>query len=147
MWPSFSLCACRILKMRSCLRSPLAPGSSKVLAILVNSVMFFSFSSAMVMIHLNPCTKAYSLVSAGDFQRKDIQGRQKNRQAGGAVLCSPPLCLCKIFRLRQHFLPLRACDPVQHSIHRFLDSGARPVELPRGLRGKLTKHITIPQGL
>src|ERR1700731_2330292 len=70
MWPSFSLCACRILKMRSCLRSPLAPGSSRVLAILVSSVMFFSFNSAMVMIHLNPCTKNYSLVSAGDFQRR-----------------------------------------------------------------------------
>jgi flavin reductase (DIM6/NTAB) family NADH-FMN oxidoreductase RutF len=44
-----------------------APGRSKVLAILVNSVMFFSFSSAMVMIHLNPRTRTYSLVSAGDF--------------------------------------------------------------------------------
>src|SRR5260370_13328167 len=49
MCPSFSLCACRILKMRSCLRSPLAPGSSKDRAILVSSVMFFSFSSAMVI--------------------------------------------------------------------------------------------------
>src|SRR5208283_214295 len=49
MCPSFSLCACRILKMRSCLRSPLAPGSSKDRAILVSSVMFFSLSSAMVI--------------------------------------------------------------------------------------------------
>src|SRR5580658_10058355 len=49
MCPSFSLCACRILKMRSCLRSPLAPGSSKDRAILVSSVMFFSFSSAIVI--------------------------------------------------------------------------------------------------
>src|SRR5579862_7412496 len=52
MCPSFSLCACRILKIRSCLRSPLAPGSSKDRAILVNSVMFFSFSSAMVIGYL-----------------------------------------------------------------------------------------------
>src|SRR5579863_10440291 len=89
MCPSFSLCACRILKMRSCLRSPLAPGSSKVLAILVSSVMFFSFSSAMVMIcprndsttpgHFNVSVSAFS----GDFLRKDIQGRQNNYQAGG----------------------------------------------------------------
>src|SRR5271170_2120367 len=49
MCPSFSLCACRILKMRSCLRSPLAPGSSNDRAILVSSVMFFSLSSAMVI--------------------------------------------------------------------------------------------------
>ncbi|MGA7589255.1 MAG: hypothetical protein WBW02_02025, partial [Candidatus Sulfotelmatobacter sp.] len=74
-----------------------------------------------------------------------IQGRQNTtRQAGGAVLRSPPLCLSKIFRLRQDFLPLRARDPVQYTIHRFLDSGAGPVELPRGLGGELAKHITIP---
>src|ERR1700734_3540901 len=84
MWPSFSLCACRILKMRSCLRSPLAPGSSKVLAILVSSVMFFSFNSAMVMIHLNPFTETL-VVSAlsGDFQRRVFRERQKLHQAGG----------------------------------------------------------------
>src|ERR1700733_5252484 len=52
MCPSFSLCAWRILKIRSCLRSPLAPGSSKDRAILVSSVMFFSLSSAMVIIYL-----------------------------------------------------------------------------------------------
>src|SRR5579872_6160716 len=78
MWPSFSLCACRILKIKSCLRIPLAPGRSKVLAILVNSVMFFSFSSAMVMIHLNPCTRAYSVVSTGDFQKEGTQERRDN---------------------------------------------------------------------
>src|SRR6202162_5993121 len=87
MWPSFSLCACRILKIRSCLRMPLAPGRSKVLAILVNSVMFFSFSSAMVMIHLNPCTKNYSLVSAGDFQRRVF--REDNIFEAGGRGCFP----------------------------------------------------------
>jgi len=65
-------------------------------------------------------------------------------QGRRGCLSSPPLCLSKIFRLRQDFLPLRACDPVQNSIHCFLNSGAGPVELPRGLGGKLTKHITIP---
>src|SRR5580692_8478165 len=50
MWPSFSLCAWRILKIRSCLRNPLAPGRSKDRAILVSSVIFFSFNSAMVII-------------------------------------------------------------------------------------------------
>src|SRR5205823_6774223 len=38
--------------MRSCLRRPLAPGSSRVRAILVSSVMFFSLSSAIVISHL-----------------------------------------------------------------------------------------------
>src|ERR1700734_3500588 len=50
MCPSFSLCAWRILKMRSCLRRPLVPGISRVRAMRLSSVMFFSLSSAMVMI-------------------------------------------------------------------------------------------------
>src|SRR3984957_1793661 len=94
MCPSFSLCACRILKMRSCLRSPLAPGSSKVLAILVSSVMFFSFNSAMVMIHLNPCTKNISLVSAGDFQRRVFREDKTlhfRGGRGGGVFFDAPL--------------------------------------------------------
>jgi len=49
MCPSFSLCAWRILKMRSCLRRPLVPGISRERAMRLNSVMFFSLSSAMVM--------------------------------------------------------------------------------------------------
>src|SRR5271165_1179818 len=150
MWPSFSLCACRILKIRSCLRSPLAPGSSKVLAILVSSVMFFSFNSAIVMIdprndspkpgHLNVFVSALS----GDFQRRVFREDKNTGQEGGAVLSSPPLCLSKILRLRQNILSLRARDPIQHPVHCFLDSGAGPVELPRGLGGELAKHITIP---
>src|SRR5579863_2813474 len=149
MWPSFSLCACRILKMRSCLRIPLAPGRSKVLAILVNSVMFFSFSSAMVMIHLNPCTKAlFVSVKREIFERRGLRkNADSTRQGGGAGLSSPPLCLSKILWFRQNFLPLRACDTIQHAVHCFLDSGAGPMEFPRGLGGKLTQHITVPQGL
>src|ERR1700733_15607352 len=84
MWPSFSLWACRILKMRSCLRSPLAPGKSKVLAILVSSVMFFSLSSAMVMIHLNPCTHVFVSVR-GRFLKGGLHREDNTRQEGGAV--------------------------------------------------------------
>src|ERR1700689_700830 len=149
MWPSFSLCACRILKIKSCLRIPLAPGRSKVLAILVNSVMFFSFSSAMVMIHLNPCTRASFSSVNGRFSKGGDAGKTQKVQGrkAGLGLSSPPLCLSKILWFRQNILPLRAGDPVQHTVHRFLDSGAGPMELPRGLGGKLTKHITIPQSL
>src|SRR5262245_27883681 len=56
MCPSFSLWACRILKMRSCLRMPLAPGRSRARAILVSSVMFFSFSSAIVIVTYGICS-------------------------------------------------------------------------------------------
>src|SRR5580692_11017889 len=90
MCPSFSLCAWRILKMRSCLRSPLAPGSSKVLAILVSSVMFFSLSSAMVMIHLNPVTQTYRFSVVGRFSKEGIQGRQKHHEAGGQGCLKQP---------------------------------------------------------
>jgi hypothetical protein len=87
-------------------------------------------------------------VAAGDFQKEGILGKTKKYEAGEqGCLRSPPLCLSKILRFRQNILPLRACDPVQNTIHGFLDSGAGPVELPRGLGGKLAKHIPIPQGL
>src|SRR5690348_10916588 len=52
MWPSFSLCACRMRKMRSCLRMPLAPAISSERAIRLNSVMFFSLSSEIVILYL-----------------------------------------------------------------------------------------------
>src|SRR5450755_3303851 len=122
MCPSFSLCACRILKMRSCLRNPLAPGRSKDRAILVSSVMFFSFSSAMVIdsVHLRR-----------DFSKEGHSGKTYNSRGkkAGLLLRSPPLCLGKILRFRQDRLPLRACNFVQDFIHRFLDSSVRFVEL------------------
>ena len=61
------------------------------------------------------------------------------------MLRSPPLCLGDILWFRQNCLPLRVSDPVQNSVHGFLDAGVWPVELPRRLGGKLTEHITIPQ--
>jgi hypothetical protein len=96
-------------------------------------------------------------VAAGDFFRRvfredKIQKYKMQtyyfKEAGGrGCLSSPPLCLSKILRLRQNFLALLASDPVQNTIHGFLDSGAGPMELPRGLGGELAKHITIPQCL
>jgi hypothetical protein len=104
----------------------------------------------MVMIHLNPCTKTYSVSVDGRFFQKGRRRREdasNTRQEGGAGLSSPPLCLSKILWFRQNFLPLRAGDPVKYAVHGFLDSGTGPMELPRGLGGKLTKHIPIPQSL
>jgi hypothetical protein len=54
------------------------------------------------------------------------------------------LSLGYILWFRQNSLPLRVSNAIQHAIHSFLDSGAGPMELPRGLGGKLAKHITIP---
>jgi hypothetical protein len=64
-----------------------------------------------------------------------------------ALLSSPPLCLNKMFRLRQNRLPFRGCNPVQNFVHGFLDAGIGFVELPRCLRGKLAEHITVPQSV
>src|SRR2546422_5520557 len=78
MWPSFSLCAWRILKIKSCFRNPLAPGRSKDRAILVNSVMFFSLSSAMVIGHLR-----------GDFQGGYAKEDLPSGARGGAGIKQP----------------------------------------------------------
>src|SRR5215475_15087425 len=135
MWPSFSLCAWRILKIKSCLRSPLAPGRSKVRAILVNSVMFFSLSSAMVMF-------TYREYSKG--------GGQDNYTAlarGGAGSGSPPLCLRNVLRFCQNRCALRIRNPVQNFIHSFLNAGIGLVKLTRSLGRKLAEHITVPQSM
>src|SRR5580700_2098663 len=140
MWPSFSLWAWRILKIRSCLRNPLAPGRSKDRAILVSSVMFFSFSSAMVIIRCHLRRE----FSKGGLLRKDSAN---HGAGGGAVLSSPPLCLGEVFRFRQNRLPFRACNLVQNLVHGFLDSGVGLVKLTGSLRCELAKHITIPQSM
>src|SRR5215467_11011040 len=101
--------------MRSCLRKPLAPGTSKDRAILVSSVIFFSFSSAMVIIRFT-CEGKFS---RGVTQKRLGQSRGRRR----GWLSSPPLCLGKIFRFRQNCLPFRACNLVQNLVHGFLDSG------------------------
>src|SRR6202041_1659207 len=49
MWPSFSLWACKILKIRSCLRRALVPAISRPRASLPSSAMLFSFNSEIVM--------------------------------------------------------------------------------------------------
>src|SRR3984957_9550930 len=137
MWPSFSLCAWRILKIRSCFRNPLAPGKSKDRAILVSSVIFFSLSSAMVINHLRE-----------DFSKGGTQQRRIHRRGrGGGKISSPPLCLSGKFRLGQNRLPLRACNPVQDLVHGLLDSGIGLVKLSGSLRCKLTEHIPVAQSM
>jgi len=98
------------------------------------------------MIHLNPCTKNYSLVSAGDFSKEGIQGRQKHLEAGGQG------CFMQPAVVPQQNFPA----PTEHPAAPRLRSGPTPrslfswilvlgpMELPRGLGGELAKHITIP---
>src|SRR2546425_8656426 len=135
MCPSFSLWAWRILKMRSCLRSPLAPGRSRDRAILVSSVIFFSLSSAMVII-------TYRRFSRGDTGEDLHRGSSRRGWLG-----SPPLRLGHILRLGKNRLPLRACNPIQHFVHSFLDAGIGLVKLASCLGRKLTQHITVSQRL
>src|ERR1700751_6091559 len=52
MCPSFSLCACRILKIRSCFRRPLVPAMSRPRASLLSSAILCSFNSEIVMFYL-----------------------------------------------------------------------------------------------
>src|SRR3569832_76017 len=124
MCPSFSLWACRILKMRSCLRSPEAPGRSSVRAIRVSSVMFFSFSSAMVI----------------DLPTRDCDQRMSRRATGRArrmgarregLLCGTPLLFCNNFRFTQDIVPIRVRDLVEDIVHGLLDPGGRTMEAAR----------------
>src|SRR4029077_18468442 len=48
--PFFSVWAQRIWKINSCLRMPLEPGMARSLAIFARSVIFFSFSSARLLL-------------------------------------------------------------------------------------------------
>src|SRR5512135_168615 len=106
MCPSFSLCACRILKMRSCLRRPLAPGSSKDRAILVSSVMFFSFSSAMVII-------TYGMGFLWGVLRVDFYLPPCGAHGGGR-LRGPPLCFVHILWFAQYIIAFRIGDLVEN---------------------------------
>src|ERR1700691_5341023 len=140
MCPSFSLCACRILKMRSCLRSPLAPGSSRDRAILVSSVIFFSFSSAMVI-----CTYEVIFLREGfcfSLGRGFLCRRAGTRRS---CLSSSPLCFGKVFGFAQDVMTFRIGDFVKNIVHGFLNTGVRPVKLARRLRGELAQHIPVPQ--
>src|SRR5208282_5611865 len=146
MCPSFSLCACRILKMRSCLRSPLAPGSSNDRAILVSSVMFFSLSSAMVIFtcvdfHFSSGGILFISISRGIGLLCRRAGTRRS------CLSSSPLCFGKVLGFAQDDMTFRIGDLVKYLIHGFLDAGVRLMKPARCLRGKLAKHIPVPQSM
>src|SRR5580692_10093973 len=106
MCPSFSLWACRILKMRSCLRRPLAPGSSRDRAMRVNSVMFFSLSSEIVMF------------TYGDFAEGRAGGTYEEGAKGATRLCSAPLAFGSSLRFYDHITTVRVSNAIQYLIRR-----------------------------
>src|SRR3954468_19956166 len=136
MCPSFSLWACRILKIRSCLRSPEAPGRSSVRAIRVSSVMFFSFSSAMVIdLPTRDCDQ-------GMYRRATGRARRMGARREG-LLCGTTLLFCNNFRFAEDIVAVRVRDLLQDIIHCFLDPGGRTMEAARSLRRQLTQQITV----
>src|SRR5438270_6559382 len=130
MCPSFSLCACRILKIKSCLRRPLAPGSSRERAMRVSSVMFFSFSSAMVMItygsNLQREVKGNFEKSRFEILTKDPKswGKTPRRARGGRLLKQPAAAARTLLLLNP--LPDQGRWPCPHG------SGRRSSSLVRG---------------
>src|SRR5271165_6510123 len=134
MCPSFSLCAWRILKMRSCLRRPLAPGRSRARAILVSSVMFFSLSSEMVM-----------FTYEGIVQRGRPEGSAGGPRRSATRLRSAPLGFGSSFRFEHHGLAVGISNAMQHLVSRILDTSVGTMESPRCLGSQLAQHVTVAQ--
>src|SRR4051812_47882215 len=110
--------------MRSCLRSPLAPGSSSERAMRVSSVMFFSFSSAMVMITYGKLLQRRVIRKQEIETSKGSGGISPRRARGGGCLSSLPLRLERFF-CRVHYPILGMCPayPGQYFVHCFLYAG------------------------
>src|SRR6476620_1724368 len=130
--------------MRSCLRRPLAPGKSRVRAILVSSVMFFSLSSAIVMVS----PTGVFLITGQDCLR--IRGENyplrripegPARQPGPAgffresLLCSATLWFCNLFagQFDDRIDFVGIANAHQHIIHGFLDARVGLMKLTRRL--------------
>src|SRR5258706_10399887 len=140
MCPSFSLWAWRILKIRSCLRKPLVPGSSKVRAILVSSVIFFSFNSEIVI-----QSPGWGIVSEGLRERISristtmprCQAKAGvGRRGGGGVFPPPPRGFKRVFFflfliIRRFSRAVKTQNPLLHSL---ICVFGRP-NLMLGLRG------------
>src|SRR5436305_5635867 len=141
--------------MRSCLRRPLAPGRSRVRAIFVSSVMFFSFSSAIVI---------YSPTGVFNLDRRDLRrmifwartskclGNPEDPPGGNpagfqeSLLCSPALRFCNPFcRNVDHRIGLFGLAYThQNVIHGVLNAGVGLVELASRLGDQLAKQIPVP---
>lgn len=80
-----------------------------------------------------------------NLSAEDVRpGRDLEEEVAGRALCRPPVSFNSsfVFRVLNDRQLLRG-DQLQYLVHRFLNSGIRPMKLPRGLRGELTKNIPI----
>jgi hypothetical protein len=84
-----------------------------------------------------------------DFNAEDVRpGRELEEDEAGRALRRPPVSFNSsfVFRVLNDRQLLRG-DQLQYLIHCFLNPGIRPMKLPRGLRGELTKNIPILHGV
>src|SRR5215831_10316747 len=116
MRPSFSLCARRILKIRSCLRMPLAPDRSSVRATFVSSVMFFSLSSAMVMFtcaggNVGGWRIGEDLLQSSGGSVDNVKTSLSRREPmNGAAEPRPDLLKTNVFNVTKSVRPKNRCD-------------------------------------
>ncbi len=137
------------------------PGSSKVRAILVNSVIFFSFNSEIVIDspEWGLCGGSTGKVTTVRFEQKDCFWSYLNLgaacwvkveggQSGGAGLSRPPTHLNGVvgFGFLQNGHLFRG-DQLQNLVHGFLNTSVRPVKLASGLGSELTQDITVLHGM
>jgi hypothetical protein len=64
-----------------------------------------------------------------------------------SCLGSSPLCFGKVLGFTQDVMTFRIGDLVKHLIHSLLNAGIRLMKFPGCLRGKLAKHIPVPQSM
>src|SRR5581483_8992168 len=101
--------------MRSCLRRPLAPGSSRLRAILVSSVMFFSFNSEIVIV-VSP-TEDFAEGRAGGNLRETRLAPRRARHLHSPRILSlsrASLGFGSRFGFEQDRMPLRVGNAMQH---------------------------------
>src|SRR5208282_1796183 len=91
----------------------------------------------------------WSYLPTGFFREGFSRDGLLCRRAGTRRSClsSPPLCFGKVLGFAQDVMTFRIGDLVKHLIHSFLNAGIRFMKLARCLRGKLAKHIPVPQSM
>src|SRR5215467_13301030 len=139
--------------MRSCLRMPLAPGRSRARAILVSSVMFFSFSSAIVIMSPMGFLGLIWEEFGDSKNRRELDGPRATRGTRQAclarrdfqerLLCSATLGFGNCFRRHRDdlFRLAGGTHAPQYVVHRVLNAGIGLVKLPRCLGHKLAQKI------
>jgi len=138
MCPSFSLCACRILKMRSCLAESAGAGQLQGSGDLgqLGNIFFFelqqwSYLPTWMIFFGRDCL----FLSRGWIAFGRRAGTRRS------ALSSSPLCFGKVFGFAQDVMTFRIGDLVKIPDSWFPECGCSLYEFARCLRGQLAKHI------